>query len=620
MPKSNSELDEIKQRWLKCWPEALSIWGRFTRLSEPVWCSTEGEERREGLSDSFAMIRFPDHSIVISLPQVQRHGLENFGLEVLAHEIGHHILCPSDLADQGRMLTRMRRSLPTQEGSAPFVANLYADLLINDRLQRHGSLRMAQIYQCLKQPGATRLWLFYMRIYELLWKLPARSLTHVSVTGVMEADAHLGARLIRSYARNWLDGSGRFAALCLPYLLDKRNAGATEEFAPLLDGLSPGAGSQDSANGLTEIESNEQDGSLHPSQDPRLSGEEERDVLAEEPSSPESAEGSTKDGDSTNKNVPRSEPGTSSGGTGSTGQFREPFEYGEILKALGLELTSEQAAIRYYRERAMPHLIPYPTIIMPESSDPQPEGLEPWDIGSPLEEVDWLQSVLLSPHIIPGLTTVTRTWGTCEGHDPGRRPVDLDLYVDCSGSMPDPRHNVSYLALAGAIIALSALRTGACVQATLWSGPQQFQKTNGFVSDENEILGVVAGYIGGSTAFPLHILRETHFFRKPTDRAVHILVISDSGCDTMFMDDETGLHGADICREALEKARGGGTLVLNLYEEWETFPFCKDAHAMGFDVHRVQDWNQLEQFARKFSAKKYGQSQSDLARGRKKVP
>ena len=30
---------------------------------------------------------------------------------------------------------------------------------------------------------------------------------------------HLGARLIRSYARDWLDGSGKFAALCLPYLL-----------------------------------------------------------------------------------------------------------------------------------------------------------------------------------------------------------------------------------------------------------------------------------------------------------------------------------------------------------------------------------------------------------------
>ena len=34
----------------------------------------------------------------------------------------------------------------------------------------------------------------------------------------LEGDAYLGARLIRSYAREWLDGSGRFAALCLPYL------------------------------------------------------------------------------------------------------------------------------------------------------------------------------------------------------------------------------------------------------------------------------------------------------------------------------------------------------------------------------------------------------------------
>ena len=43
------------------------------------------------------------------------------------------------------------------------------------------------------------------------------------------------------------------------------------------------------------------------------------------------------------------------------------------------------------------------------------------------------------------------------------QPLDLDLYVDCSGSMPNPQVNVSYLTLAGAIVALSALRAGARV-------------------------------------------------------------------------------------------------------------------------------------------------------------
>ena len=39
---------------------------------------------------------------------------------------------------------------------------------------------------------------------------------------------------------------------------------------------------------------------------------------------------------------------------------------------------------------------------------------------------------------------------------------------------------ISYLALAGTILALSALRAGARVQATLWSGAGQFETTAGF--------------------------------------------------------------------------------------------------------------------------------------------
>ena len=65
-----------------------------------------------------------------------------------------------------------------------------------------------------------------------------------------------------------------------------------------------------------------------------------------------------------------------------------------------------------------------------------PEGLEPWDIGHALDAADWLQSVLQSPRVVPGMTTVQRVWGTSEGHEPKREPLDLDLYVDCSGSMP----------------------------------------------------------------------------------------------------------------------------------------------------------------------------------------
>src|SRR6185436_16490679 len=164
--------------------------------------------------------------------------------------------------------------------------------------------------------------------------------------------------------------------------------------------------------------------------------------------------------------VPRNMP--------ARGQAREPFQFGEILRAAGLTISDSEAAVRYYRERARPYLIPFPSREIPESTDPLPEGLEPWDIGDALDAADWFPSVLQSPRIVPGMTTVQRVWGTTEGREPKLEPLDLDLYVDSSGSMPNPQHITSYPALAGAILCLSALRAGARVQATLWSGTNQF--------------------------------------------------------------------------------------------------------------------------------------------------
>ena len=47
------------------------------------------------------------------------------------------------------------------------------------------------------------------------------------------------------------------------------------------------------------------------------------------------------------------------------------------------------------------------------------EGLEPWTLGDPFDEIDWLQSVIASPTPIPGMTTLRRTYG----RDPAVRPA-----------------------------------------------------------------------------------------------------------------------------------------------------------------------------------------------------
>jgi len=488
--------------------------------------------------------------------------------------------------------------LPTVEQHAPMVANLYTDLLINDRLQRSAGLRIAEVYRTLAAGGSGgAVWTLYTRIYEILWRLERGSLGGGQTDDRLEGDAWLGARLVRSYARDWLDGSGRFAALLLPHLLeDQKSARLIEK---LLDTQNAGTGGDPA--GLVEEEAGEREGALHPAQDPALS-----DL-------PGGEEGEAKD---TMGSVPEDAPKNAA----SRGQAREPFQFGEILRAAGVDISDHDAAVRYYRERAGPYLIPFPSREMPQSTDPLPEGLAPWDIGEALDAADWFHSILQSPRVVPGMTTVQRVWGTTEGREPKREPLDLDLYVDSSGSMPNPQHITSFPALAGAILCLSALRAGARVQATLWSGKNQFTSTDGFVRDHESVLRVLTGYFGGATAFPIHVLRETYAARKPDARSAHILVISDDGVSTMFDSDERGHSGWDIAAMALARAGGGGTLVLNLPEEWDApaSPYVAIRRArdkQGWNVHRVASLEELVEFARQFSRLRYGPAKPPAGQG-----
>lgn len=582
------------QPWREAWPQALATWSRFTRLQDPMLCHSRMQAAAEGLTGSFAAIRLADQRIVIDMEEVQRLQLQPYALEILAHEIGHHVLAPATASDHARLLARIRRALPTLEAHAPMVANLYTDLLINDRLQRQSGLRMDAIYRRLAgQPvqASSPVWQLYMGIYEELWQQPRGTLGGSTDDSALQGDAWLGARVVRVYASDWMTGAGRFATLLLPWLLESQQDARVDA---LMDTRHAGQGSQ--PVGLGQLEDDELAPAPHPASDPRITGDERGGDAQQKSDLPAEAVAGE----------PAHPPG----------QMREPFEYGQILRAAGLDLDDHQIAVRYYRERALPHLIRYPSRPQPQALEPLPEGLQPWEAGDALDAVDWLQSVLQSPHVIPGLTTVQRVHGLAPGREPAAEPVDLDLYVDSSGSMPNPQAWTSFLTLAGAIIALSALRVGARVQATLWSGTGQHLHTDGFVRSEDDILKVLTGYFGGATAFPIHRLRDTYAERPAHARVVHILHISDDGITTMFDKDERGNSGWDVAAKALRVAGGGGTMALNLFSPlpsriadagnagW-TGDLLR-ARDAGWDIHVVRDMADLLQFARAFSQQHYG--------------
>ncbi len=575
-------LADLQTAWRARWPEALEIWSRYTRLQEPRWCLTLDDEKAEQLTGSFAMIRFDDHIIVVSLRQVEALGLEDFALEVMAHEIGHHVLTPGDLNDHARMIARMRPGLPGREGDAPLVANLYTDLIINDRLQRTSRLRLADVYIRLGGDKASRLWTFYMRIYEILWSLKTGTLAGGQSDERLEFDAGLGARLVRVYAKDWMAGSGRFAALCLPYLPDQAPGKAVKVFEPLLDTKDAGRGGL--PTGLTEIDADEEGGARHPMNDDDLMGlghvDDDGEMSA---STGRNARGSRK---------PRERV------------YRSPIDYQDILKSTGATLSKEEAVIRYYREAAMPYLVPFPQHESQQSTDPIPEGLDVWDAGAPLEEVDWLESVVTSPVVIPGVTTMKRVFGTTEGHSPEKVPFDLFIGVDCSGSMVNPAEATSFPVIGGAIMALSALRAGARVMVTLSGEPGSFTSTKAFLTDEHEVLAVLTGYLGVGYTFGIVRLRDAFTDRTPTDRPALIVIVTDYDIFTMLDGKDEHVSGWEMAAEALQKARGGGTYLLHMAAS-EKDQNVRRMVSEGWDTYFLTDWRHVTAFAQAFSHRHY---------------
>ena len=588
--------DALQARWEAEWPAALSAWSHFTQLRPPEFLRSRKQAALHGMVGQIAAIRLRDQRVMVNLQVVHEQDLDELARAILAHEIGHHVYVPGNLTDNARMLVaiaRMLVGLPRE--LAHMVANLYGDLLINDRLQRRAGIDVAAVYRRLARDQQAKalssVWRVYARTYEVLWRLPAGTLVPGPLEADAESDAVLIARIVRNFAGDWLRGARRFATVLYPYLAKDHAQARGQTFVELgLDdtkgaGL-PGEGETTGdavPDGLSAIDPSELE------DDDDFDGDildplGERHERAPEP-------------------VNQEPTGEHQGKPGS--QYRQPFQYAEILKALGLDLSQHEVTTRYYRERALPHLLPFPRRRAPQSTEPLLEGTEDWDAGESLDTLDPLGSVLRSPVLIPGVTTVKRVYGETPGSEPARVPLDLDIYVDSSGSMPNPAVDVSYLALCATILALSALRAGARVQATLWSGSRQFETTAGFSRDEKRILGVITGCIGGATAFPLHLLRDTYQARKPTDPAAHIVVISDDGADTMLARDEHGQEGAALCRRALERARGGGTLVLNIFgQKW---PPQQTFAELGFVVHRVTAWDELVAFAQAFVKRTYGE-------------
>ncbi|MDN5278543.1 MAG: hypothetical protein PWR01_2508 [Clostridiales bacterium] len=585
MTDSLSQLPQVRKSWQEAWTDAIKVWNPYVLLREPTWCESVLSAKKEGLSGSFAMIRLIDHRIVIDFESVIKYGVEEFAQQILAHEIGHHVLIPANRYDNVGLIRRMRLALAGIENRVPFVANLYSDIIINDTLQRVHGLDMAAVYARLQQGVSidSPLHTWYMRIYEYLWGLKRGLLSGKNQTPAIDADASLAASLIRSYAREWLDGAGRFALLAYPYLIeDAQYQKARNELIRHLDSEKSGEGGE-IAGGMAEIDDSIADSIVDPRSEALSEAEDEKDQ-AKKPSI------------SKQKSI--------QGGTGPKQRYQQPGVYIDMMRQANPSADDNLLLIRYYKEIAQPYLVPFPVEESSPLAEVLPEGTDLWEPGDPIEELDWFETAVTSPVIVPGITTRSRVYSPDTDSSTSPNPYNLYVGIDCSGSMNNPRHNFSWPICAGTIVSLSALRAGAKVMACLSGEPGSFLETDGFIKAEKDVLKVLTSYLGTGYAYGIPRLLTEHIDR--VKGKTHLLIVSDDDIFSMLQAKSPTGKGTnfDIAQQALIRGDGGGTFVLHSRRNWrpKEVGVLKN---MGWNIHFVTDEKEMLAFAKAFACQFY---------------
>ena len=581
---NQSEIKETLAAWKSCWQQAKLEWNPLLRLQEPIWCLSHQEAQKEGLSSSFAMIRLTDHRIVINLEEITERGIADYAVEVLAHEIGHHIFAPANLYDNAVLLNRIRFALPGIEDRAPMVSNLYTDFLINDKLQRVNKLKISEVYKAINsEDNFSELWTLMMRTYEYLWRLKRGELAvNLSFhSKKIDADASLLASLVRSYSKGWIHGGGRFAVMLYPYLMDDKTfKDARKKILILLDAEDAGKGAMD-ISGMTELD---------------LEGYDEIVDMRKE------AISLKEDGGKKNNDILGLDE-NKKGGFGPRNGYMGPGNYIDLMQQVNPNADEQSLVNAYYKEIALSHLIDFPVETSENVSMDLPEGLETWDIGDAIEEVDWLQSAILSPAIIPGLTTQKRTYGADSDNNISEGPLDVYMGIDCSGSMMNPKENFSWPVLAATIIGLSALRAGASVMGCLSGEPGSYLETDGFISDETDLLTTLTSYLGTGYAYGIERLRKP-FGEKPNKKS-HIVIVTDNDIFSMLNSDtQTKQTHWELVEIALKNAGGHGTMVLHSLPDYQKDLVIR-LEKMGWKVYYVTNEAELLKFASEFSQQNY---------------
>jgi len=463
------ERDEFRRELLRCWPRAQAHWSRFLLLHEPI---------EDSAQPSVAQIDLRSRQVAVNARMILEKKLGDTLEAILAHEVGHHVRFPATMQTHARLRLLERSLVPFEDYS---LINHFTDLMINERLGERLRGPLIKVYQAFTAEPAFHseaqwkhdpAFLFYVAIYEELWDQQPGALMGPAASAFGEmfpayrAEARVLAENLFVLGPNLYTQFLYFLSIMIRYLTPP-----DEDQPQASHSLQCGQG-QPTATEWAEA--------VTPS---AAELEAIRRALRERWFESDQAKRLEQNNDTEGRI--RGLPGF---GT------QDAAEVPEIMAA-------------YYRQQAEHHLLrPPPQRRLGELQ--VPTTLEDWELGDPTRDIDWMATLLLRGRELGGAMPLKRLKvAEEEGLEAPLWQPRMEIYLDVSGSMPNPCHAINSMTLAAQILATGTTRSGGWVRALLYSSaPVLFWEWS---RSETGVSHFLMHYVGGGTEFPFEILEAS---------------------------------------------------------------------------------------------------------------
>ena len=132
---------------------------------------------------------------------------------------------------------------------------------------------------------------------------------------------------------------------------------------------------------------------------------------------------------------------------------------------------------------------------------------EDWEWGDNPRAIDWTRRSSAQGRAGPGASPLRRELEPDEPSPHGAAFPAVEIYLDTSGSMPNPATALNVMTLAAQILAASALRKQGVVRGIVYSsGPPLVSP---WMYDEESARRFLLHYAGGGTDYPFEMLKAS---------------------------------------------------------------------------------------------------------------